>query len=89
MVFLYYVESQGQEGGNATQETCIFYKVKVTTLQNQTTSSQRNLRHPHISCKGYYAHPKSKRPRNIISPSVLCDGDLEKCVISAEYWRSP
>jgi len=89
MVFLYYVESQGQEGGNAMQEPCAFYKIKVTTLQNKTISSNRDTEHPHISRKGYCAHPKSKHPRNTIGPSVPCGGDLEKCILPPEDWQSP
>jgi hypothetical protein len=70
------------------QEPCLFYKIKVITLRNKVISSNRNLWHPYISRKKYCAHPKSKYLRNTIGPSVPCGGDLEKCVIPPEDWRS-
>jgi hypothetical protein len=69
------------------QEPCNFYKIKVTTLRDKT-NYDRNSGHPHTSRKGYCAHPKSKYPRNTIGPSVPCGGDLEKCIIPPEDWRS-
>ncbi len=70
------------------QEPCSFYKIKVTTLRNKTISSNRNLKHPHISRKEYCAHPKSKYLRNTTGPSVPCGGDLKKCIIPPEDRRS-
>jgi hypothetical protein len=69
-------------------ELCRFYKIKITTLRNKTNASNRNLKRPRVSRRGYCAHPKSKYPRNTTGPSVPCDGDLEKCIIPAEDRRS-
>ena len=71
------------------QEPCVFYKTKLTTLKGTTAASAPTTQQPQVFRKGYCAHPKSKHPRNAAGPSVPCGGDLEKCVIPAEEWRSP
>ena len=69
-------------------ELCPFYKIKITTLRNKTISLTRNLLQPHVSRRGYCAHPKSKYPKNTSGPSVPCGGELEKCIIPPEDPRS-
>jgi hypothetical protein len=69
-------------------DPCLLYRIKITTLRDKTISLIRNLLQPHVSRRGYCAHPESKYLRNTFGPSVPCCGELEKCIIPPEDRKS-